>query len=312
MDHLQSTVELLNLVFGYKPPIGIGHLNWYYRDNPEGSASIGRVHDGDRQVGNYSLVPIRFVSRSQGDIRLGLGVDLATHPQDRGAGTFRRTVEDSYRTGTADGLHGILGVANAQSAPRMVETMGWRMLPHLSARFLVPWGRPPATCSHLVDQSVLEGTLLEEVLPAPSPPPATGYGTRWTAELLRWRLSRPGAHYVLHVRDDVVFVSTSICLGPVRVAILLKVLPRPTEPQHTVSASVHSLATTLAQQHRTPLVLHWGITPHLHGGGLALPKRLMPSPLELVVHAFVDSGLPRFDHDSLNITAFEFFDFDAY
>ena len=312
MDQLQPTADLLNLVFAYDPPIGIDQLSWYYRDNPEGFASIGRVDKVGLQVGNYSLVPTRLESRTQGELRLGLGVDLATHPQYRGAGTFRRTVEDSYRSGSANGLQGILGVANAQSAPRMVEAMGWRLLPHISARFLVPGVRPPTASSYLVDQQFLEGPVLETSLPTPTRPPVTGYGTRWTAELLRWRLSRPGANYVLHVHEDVVFVSTSTRLGPFRVAILLKVLPRHTDKKRTVRASSRSLATTLARQHRTPLVLHWGTTPHLRGSGIALPKRFMPSPLELVVYAFTNDGLPHFDQDALNISAFEFLDFDAY
>jgi len=305
---LRPTVDLLNLVFAFDPPVDVDHLAWYYRANPEGVASVGRVDDDDRQVGNYSLVPVRLHARSGPDVRLGLGVDLATHPDARGTGTFRRTVEDSYRVGTADGLDGILGVANAQSAPRMADTMGWRLLPALRARFLVPTGRPGSTTSHPVDARLLEGPLPDEVLPAPTPVPESGHGTRWTADLLRWRLARPRAHYVLHVREDVAFVSTTTRQGPLRVAVLLKVLPR--SPEALVDAG--SVAATLARHHRTPFVLHWGASPHLIGGGLVLARRLMPSPLSLVVHSFHDDGAPRVDEGSLSVTSFEFLDFDAY
>ena len=312
VDELLPTAELLNLVFGFDPPIGVRHLAWQYLDNPEGAASVGRVHAGERQVGNYSLIPLRFQARSAPELRLGLGVDLATHPQSRGTSVFRRTVEDSYRVGAADGLDGILGVANTQSAPRMVETMGWRLLPDFRARFLLPVGRSGPATSHRVDASLLEGPVPEEVLPEPTPAPWHGYGTRWTASLLRWRLDRPGADYVLHVRDDVAFVSTLTRQGPLRVAVLLKVLPRTHLGGTWPRISTTSAATTLAVYHRTPFVLHWGASPHLTGSGVVLPQRIMPSPLSLVLHAFEDGATPRFHEGNISITSFEFLDFDAY
>ena len=77
---LRPTADLLNLVFGFQPPIESNHLDWYYRDNPNGRASVGRAYDDGRLVGNYALVPLQFQSGHGPDLRLGLGVDLSTHP----------------------------------------------------------------------------------------------------------------------------------------------------------------------------------------------------------------------------------------
>ena len=306
---LQPTADLLNLVFSFQPPIGSDHLDWYYRDNPHGRASVGRAYENGQLVGNYALVPLLFQSNLGPNLRLGLGVDLSTRPDSRGTGSFRRTVEDSYRVGTTDGLDGILGVANAQSIPRMVQTLGWRRLPDSPARLIVPLSHSIPTNSYPVDASLLAGTLPDQALPRPTSPPPTGLGTLWTAELLRWRLARPGAQYVLHLRDDVSFVSTTTFHRRVRVAVLLKVLPR---LDGVESIALRGLAATLARYHRTPLVLHWGVNPLVHGGGLSLPRRLMPSPLGLVLHALDDDGVPRMDVDSVDVTSFEFLDFDAY
>ena len=307
---LGPTADLLNLVFDFQPPIGSGHLDWYYRDNPHGRASVGRAYDDDNGlVGNYALVPMRFQSSHGPDLRLGLGVDLSTRPDSRGSGAFRRTVEDSYRAGTADGLDGILGVANAQSVPRMVETLGWRRLPDHPARFITPLSDGIPTISHPVDAALLAGPLPNLALPRPTSPPPTGLGTLWTADVLRWRLARPGARYVLHLREDVAFVSTTTLHGRLRVAVLLKVLAR---QERIEQVALRSLAAALARHHRTPLVLHWGTNPLLQGGGVFLPRRLMPSPLGLVLHAFDDDGVPRMDVDSVDLTSFEFLDFDAY
>jgi len=306
---LGPTADLLNLVFGFQPPIDAGHLDWYYRRNPEGRASVGRAHDDDRLVGNYALVPLHLHAADGPTIRLGLGVDLSTHPDARGSGAFRRTVEDSYRAGTADGLDGILGIANARSVPRMVGTLGWRRLPDRPARFIVPIPDGAPSTSHPVDADLLAGPLPDRAVPSPTDPPPPGHGTGWTAELLRWRLARPAARYVLHLRDDVAFISTTSHHGPFRVAVLLKVLPRHAGVE---SVPARALAAVLARHHKTPLVLHWGANPLLRSGGLPVPRRMMPSPLGIVLHAFDDDGLPRVDEGALDITCFEFLDFDAY
>ena len=49
MEDLNPTVTLLNEVFGFDPPTGVGHLEWYYRGNPEGPAAVvGWTPMGDR------------------------------------------------------------------------------------------------------------------------------------------------------------------------------------------------------------------------------------------------------------------------
>ena len=66
---LGPTADLLNLVFGFQPPIGSDHLDWYYRRNPHGRASVGRAYDDGRLVGNYALVPTQFQSNHGSSLR---------------------------------------------------------------------------------------------------------------------------------------------------------------------------------------------------------------------------------------------------
>jgi hypothetical protein len=309
VEDLNPTVTLLNEVFGFDPPLGVSHLDWYYRSNPEGRAAVGRVDTDGRQVGNYALIPLRLQSALGREIRLGLGVDLCVHPDARGGGTYRRTVEDSYRAGIATGLDGILGVANAQSVPRMVETMGWSALDPLPVRLLAVRPGGERFTSVDVDDALLAGERLEEVLPQPTTAPPTGYGTVWTSDLLRWRLARPGARYTLHIGADVILVSCTTMVGPLRVAILLKAMLR-----HPLKGRLPSgpLAAALARHHRTPFVIHWGANPDIGFSGLRVPRRLQPSPLGLVLHALSPGDGHPIGDDGFVLTSFEFLDFDAY
>jgi len=309
VEDLRATADLLNTVFAHDPPMGVSHLAWYYHQNPTGRAAIGQAHDEGRLVGNYALVPLRFRSATEPAIVLGLGVDLSVDPAARGSGAYRRAVEDSYRVGTEAGLDGILGVANAESAPRMVETMGWRMLPLLGSRLLVATPGRHGFDAHPVNSSLLDSEMIQRMLPQEVPGSVNGHGVTWNSAHLRWRLGRPGAEYVVHERDDVLLVSTTTTVRRLRVAVLLKVLPRRGQTDPIPSGL---LAAALATHHCTPLVLHWGANPSVRFRRISIPHRLQPSPLVLVVHPFADNGVPRFDPGALSITGFEFLDFDAY
>ncbi len=303
---LAAIGRLLTDVFEVDPPVSVEHLRWQYLDNPEGRAAIGMVTDHAAgadppvHVGNYALIPLTLDS-DRGRVTVGIGIDLCVAPAARGAGTFRRTVEAAYRDGLAEGIDAILGVANANSAPRMAKTLGWRVLDALPARFLFP-GRPARLESQPVTPDVL--AHMDELvgdLPVTARP---GFAHRWTTEHLAWRLGRTGASYHIHVGADVVAVSTLASVKGLRVAVLLKALPR------RAGASVRSsrLAGAVARYHRTPLVLHWGRNAEVDLRGITLPRRFQPSPLELVLHGLHDG----FDREGFQLATFEFLEFDAY
>jgi hypothetical protein len=106
-----------------------------------------------------------------------------------------------------------------------------------------------------------------------------------------------------------VLVSCTTMVGPVRVAILLKAIPRRTLRGPLPSGP---LAAALARHHRTPFVLHWGANPGIRFSGLRVPRRLQPSPLGLVLHRLSTGDGSPIGDDGITPTSFEFLDFDAY
>jgi hypothetical protein len=108
----------------------------------------------------------------------------------------------------------------------------------------------------------------------------------------------------VHDTDDLLAVSTVTRVKGVPFAVLCKTLPR--RPGVTVDGG--ALVRHLQRTHRTPFVIHWGRAPHVRLRGITLPRRFLPSPLALVLHAFTGD----FDRESFALEAFEFLDFDAY
>ncbi len=308
MDELQRTADLLNEVFTVDPPYSPEGLCWYYDENPVGPAAVGRVDDGTTRTGNYALVPQAFRDAAGRAVVLGLGVDLAVAPAARGAGTFRRTVVDAYGRGEAMGIDAILGVANATSAPRMVDSLGWRALDPLPVTLVAPAARGLHMQHRRVDAALLESAWFEAVAGAGfvrSLGTSGAFEPSWSGHYLRWRLARPGARYSLHVSDDVVVVSTTTVMKHVRFAMVLKVLAR--RPR-TAPLPLGRVARSVMVHHRTPFVVHWGRNPFIRLRGVRLPQDRMPSPLALVLHRL----RPGFDEEGFALGSFEFLDFDAY
>ena len=299
---LRSTANLLNKTFKPKTLVSVEYLEWQYHENPFGPACVGYLLEKNEQLSNYALIPKNFKNHLGEKVTLGIGVDLAVSPDSRGKGLFRKTVENSYKAGIDGNLDGILGVANSQSSPRMIEAMGWKKLPAIDFRFL----KLSKSRTHMktlrfefnqVEQLTKEGVLDFKTLT-----PSSGFSPIWNKELLKWRLSRPGADYYLHVSESALLISTKISISGLKIAILLKTLPLNTV--HT-PIEIAPLASSIARYHRTPFVTYWGKNDSFQMTGIKVPRKFQPSPLELVVY-FFDS-----DHN-FELNEFELLDFDAF
>lgn len=302
---LARAAAMLNRVFDHDPPLDVAALRWSYDESPFGAAAVGRVEDDGSRLGNYALAPLRFGDGAGRRLTLGVGIDLAVDPDARGSGTFRRTVEDSYERGRAAGFDGILGIANANSAPRMVSALGWRGLDPLPATLLRP-GRRRRRFETLEATGPEAAARLDAISARGfAPPVGSGSAPLWDVESLRWRVRRPGHRYWFHFGDDHLVVSAVTKVSGLRFAVVLKVLGLDGAAEPLGNGEVAAL---MRSAHRTPLAIHWGRSPWFRPRGVRLPESRMPSPLSLVLHS-LDDG---FDQDSFELSALEFLDFDAY
>jgi hypothetical protein len=156
-----------------------------------------------------------------------------------------------------------------------------------------------------VDQAVLGSDWLAELAGELDAHPAEGLTNRYDLDSLRWRLSRPHARYHLHVGEHVVAVSSRSALGPAPAAVILKLLPRGAA---SVGAPTSGLIGSILRHHRAAFGVYAGFNRHLGVRGAQPPRRIQPSPLNLIVRSFD----PDWDQDRIRLDTFEFLDMDAY
>ena len=177
----------------------------------------------------------------------------------------------------------------------------------MRARLVVPTpGRKPVE-SHDVDTAFLASDRFREITQDLDWPPVHGWAQSWDTDFLRWRLSRPDGGYTMHVADDAIAV-THRAPAPlhVPVAVLLKVFPR---RGARLPLRVSHIARAAAAAHRTPFVLYVGWNVHVRVGGVTIPRRFQPSPLNVVLKVLDPS---RVDATSFALDTWELLDMDAY
>lgn len=301
---VDATAALLGRVFPDAPRLARPeYLRWLYEDSPFGPVIEANLDDAEGRAGHYALVPTALAAADEP--RAGaLSLNTAVDERARGGGTFVRLAERAIDLARERGVETIVGVANANSTPGFLRRLSFELAGPLPATVLAPLpGRGRGVWSDWAGEAAfapggVAGGDLEPLLA----PPARGLARAWTPETLRWRLAAPGSRYALHRSERMLAISAVDRSKAFPVAVLLKAFasapPSPAECRAVVRAA--------CRLHRAPLALHVGLNDTVAFRGLALPKRLRSSPLNLIVRHLGEA--PAED----TVARFEFLDFDAY
>ncbi len=298
---LPQTAALLAEVFPGSPVASVEYLRWLYEQSPFGPVIQTNVDDDRGRAGHYALVPITL-ARDGEDYRGALSLNTAVHQRARGGGVFVGLGAGTIHDAAAIGVETVVGVANANSTPGFVKRLGFELLAPLPASVIVP---VPGSSSGIRSRDVrgdsgdgLTDADVEHLLTVPS----QGEARRWTPETLAWRLRRPGASYATHRGRDVLAITCHDRRAGVRVAIMLKVFAS----SPLSGGQARALVRAACRHHRAPLALHVGLNDLVEFRGVALPKRLRESPLNLIYRSLVTPAREA------SMARFEFLDFDAY
>lgn len=250
------------------------YLDWLYVRNPDGHAFGFDAWEGDVLAAHYVCIPAQANVDGR-VVQVLLSLNTATHPQFQGKGLFTKLASMTYEAAAAAGYAGVYGVANANSTPGFVRKLGFQLVRPLEA---------------LVGVGGI-GTAGRQAALAPA------FERVWSDAALEWRCASP-SNPVLRRRKGTAWQFHAPAFGSWIHAYAELALP----------AAV-ALGPTGAPA--TPLRLYLGLMPDAErsaGSYVAIPKRLRPSPLNLIYRSLSSPGLQL---DGALIR-FSFLDFDAY
>lgn len=252
-------------------------LDWLYLQNPAGPAwYVNARSDTGDVIAHFAVVPCPPLDDPRFDLaRTFFALNVAVRPDAGIPGLMVAVARALFRHLEAQGPVVFLGVGNENSFVGLSKLLGFRPLGRLQLRFYPPFGLPRG------------GPL--RVL-------------RLDGEVLRWRVGRPDA---------------DMFARPARGAVLRRIHHHglPLDAVLTVGLPgevVAALGLPAEPRSRMPLA------PRLYAGfgarspgGVPVPERLRPSPLEFVFRP----GAPGINGDTLGAflssRRFEFLDFDV-
>ncbi|HEY7809095.1 MAG TPA: GNAT family N-acetyltransferase [Allosphingosinicella sp.] len=166
---IESTVELLRVVFPHAPHLTASYLTWMYAQNPAGGAVACNAWHGDKQVGHLAAVPFRAHVDGMEEGALLLQ-NSAIHPDHRGRRVQTFISEEVFAEAQRRGYAACLAVGNRYSTGPLL-TRRFQMVRPLDARL----GAGPLRAAR------------EAVAPS--------FEAIWSDEAIAWRMANPRRRY---------------------------------------------------------------------------------------------------------------------
>ena len=286
------------------------YLRWAYRDNPLGRAierhQIAVAGGEPRLVAHYANMP-RVYRGPAGERSNGAwSQNAVVHRDHQRTRHFSRIGLEIYDEAGERGWSFVVGVTNKKSTGAVVKYMGWRLAGPLPVRVIAPLGRGARRIRHIeVSADFLDSAEFEDFAANVDRHRVGGWATDYTPEVLRWRLACPQTRYHLHITDDAALITTRSAAGPIPACVVLKIFPM-TSGNATVDATRAVRSAT--RRHRGAFAVYAGFNGSARVRGVRPPRRLQPSPLNLIVRR-LDPGV---DQNAITLDTFEFLDMDAY
>lgn len=306
IETLADQEKLLNSVFEGSG-LSYEYLSWLYRDSPDGIDISSDYRESGELLGHYTIVPQEwsFQGRTK---RLALSLNTAVDEKARGKGLFTRLAEESYASAEKQNIQAVIGVANANSTPGFLRRLGFKLIGPLPVfgGIVLPRGGS-GLASHAISPDFLADAKFDAIAESiHKGQSSSGVSQRWTPKKLIWRLSSPRGKYALHTCASGTLITTTapLPLG-IPAVVALKFFPYSVAGE----VDVKSLIRKAAGFHRTPLFIYSGFNEQAKVTGMPLPRRLLPSPLNLI-YKRLDDSMPH--PDEVKFGTFEFLDFDAY
>ena len=275
-DSFTAYISLSQACFPQASHLTRQYFKWLYSDNPSGEVLGFDAYDGKRLAAHYVCVPASLLYEGK-QIRGLLSLNTATHPDYRGQGLFKKLAGLTYECAAEAGYELVYGVANANSTPGFVRSLGFQLVAALEAS--LGFGR-----LGVEDWSAIRQRC--------------AFRREWTQKDLRWRLSNPSnPSFAAHLEEGVVAVHAATGrFGIQAYAEIFGQVPiERSERPKSFSPRLFLGMVPEGFRRRTKYA--------------PIPQLFKPSPLNLIVRDLRGGGTPKLDQRSVLIS---YIDFDAY
>lgn len=270
--NIDAHVALMARCFPEATHFTHAYLRWLYLENPAGEVVGFDAWEGSRLAATYVTVPANVKVDGRA-VRGLLSLNTATDPEFQGKGLFTRLATAVFERAAKSGFACVYGIANANSTPGFTRKLGFHLVEPLRGAI----GYGAGYCSDL------EAARRE-----------ARFCRQWSAPELAWRSKNPANPLRATARGG---------LTEFRAATRY----------HVLCATGH-LDGQWAPAGRWPVrpAVYVGAVPapyRRHGAYADIPKRLRPSPLNLIFRSLEPaSGAPLAAGQSF----LSFLDFDAF
>lgn len=268
--------DLFRRCFPSAHHLDVEYLEWLYGSNPSGTVIGFDAWDENRLAAHYVCIPVD-ACMGQAKARVLLSLNTATDPDYQGKGLFTRLAAATYELGAELGMHGVYGVANANSTPGFVRKLGFSLIGPLDAQIGV--GSLPIAYERLKDHDI-------------------SFRREWTPQSLAWRIARPARTYRV-IQQHPGRLAVEMPTGKLGVRAWAEIR------NSDDGKGAHSPASPA-------LHLHLGLTPaavrQRSIRWFDVPNRFRSSPLNLIYRSLTtDVRVPDYDN-----ILFGQLDFDAF
>ena len=286
------------------------YLRWAYRENPLGQAieryQIVNIAGEPRLVAHYAIMPRRYRGPSGERSNGAWSQNAVVHSEHQRARHFSRIAAEIYQQAAGRDWSFVVGVTNKKSTGAVIKYLDWRLLGPLPVSVIAPLSRPKRRIRHLeISAQFLESAEFSEFASAIDRQRVDGWSTDYTPEVLRWRLACPHTRYFLHLADDLAIVTTRSSLGPIPACVVLKIFPL---SGGTAQLDATAGIRAATRWHHGAFAVYAGFNGSVRVRGMRPPRRLQPSPLNLIVRRLNETV----DQQAIVLDTFEFLDMDAY
>ncbi len=274
---VEKIVALFRDTMPEGPSWKLDYIRWLYFENPVGPIIGANAWDGPNLAAHYVVMPIRAAFHGT-PVDAALSLNTATHPNYQRRGLFVRLAEATYEMARTQGLHHIIGVANANSTPGFLTKLKFQDVGPLDA--VMSLGMPTV---------------------GPTPEASTTSWRRiWQEKDLAWRLRNPATSYRSQKMGEHI-----AALAPTGILAIQAIMMIESDPARSriIRENLNSL---LSIAPRLWIGLSRRIRPA--AASLEVPERFRKSPLNLIFRPLQAADITL---DKATVE-FETIDFDAY